>query len=284
MWRNRFKRHFKRKFGKRFRVRFSRRGKLRFKRKNRFSKMSRGTGMFKVSRKGSTLPMKKAVVCVYRNVQTMYANPALSGVSQLGSNFVIRANSIYDPNYASTPFPAAPYNESTSNYHLYSAMYNSYCVLGSKVTMTVEQINGYAETTVCPPLVFGLKVDDDASITGSVGSSYWHQQAADPNVVCKELRFTPDSKAKCTLTRKFSCKKWFGEKYPLSDPSLQTPVASNPIKPVYYVPFFDTLDANSGAPLTYPSVVIKFVCKYYVVFTEPKDVMALGSTLGLVQS
>lgn len=191
-----------------------------------------------------------------------------------GNDNIYRANSVYDPQYAGVG--GSQFNQKSAGHGFWSMIYNKYEVLKSTIKLTFRQVTPSTMPSTAP-LVIGLRVDDDASITGYTN---YEQFVGDMNTKWKTMTFAADpSQAKPVVLRAVWKKKYGGNP---GDNYCDTAGSQQPINSDYFIPWFQTADKvaynlQTGIPrLSYQASIT-----YWVRYLEPKD---LGSSSMIVQS
>lgn len=197
-----------------------------------------------------------------------------STLASAGNACIIRMNSPYDPSYAST----GTFNVTAAGYRLWAAMYNHYCVLGSKCTMDIRNISPPTTATHCQPIVWTLKLDDNATIAATT----WYQNVSDLNTKYAIMYHNSDNSEKVRVVAKYSPRKFFSLKDPNDNETVGAQVGNNPSDQCYAVLSFQSLDGASNVQAnTWHSVTIRV--KYRVLLCERKDVADLYSGNAIVE-
>lgn len=191
---------------------------------------------------------------------------------------IIRANSIYDPNYSSM---GGSFNGCASAKNFWGNIYNHYTVLGSKITYTLTQIGINGSSSQNLQMAWGVKLDNDAQI---LNTKNWMQLKQDPMVRCRF--FAPDQNGGKTqsITMKFSTKKFFNTKEPTSDSSLYAGFNGNPTEQAVFMPWVQVVNVDGTMPTTYPSFTLRWKIDYFVALHEPKDVDSIPETMSVTQT
>lgn len=186
-----------------------------------------------------------------RYVSTISINPA---AAQVGYYF-FRANSCYDPDYSGV-------GHQPMNFDQWSALYNHYIVVGSKINVFFCGDGGSSNVS----LIYGCALTDDATVTTSPatimenGTTKYRITTAAANYAQKRAPM---------MTQKFSCKKFFNITNPLDNITrLGAPITADPTEQALYSLFVGPLpDTAADIGATSLSVVID----YFVIFSEPKE-------------
>lgn len=171
-------------------------------------------------------------------------NPGTGGAI---STQVIRCNDIYDPDYTGTGHQPMGRDEMM-------AFYNHYSVIGAKVTAR------FCNNDSARSQFVGIYVSDSST------SETDYRVIMENNMgVCKYLEAFKGGGAKCTLSHKFSTKKFFSRS-PLTNKDLIGSYGASPVEKAYFHIFATNLN---GIDSDNVECVVKI--EYLVVLTSPKN-------------
>lgn len=271
---------------------------MAYRRKTRFRKYKKTArkGGMKRKRSGGPRPFKRrrtsgkgykkyggggfGVLSKRRWVKLKYINcaefdpkPLMTGNLQKSANdHIYRTNNVFDPQYASTGGSA--FNQKCAGYAFWAKLYDHYEVVKSRIKVTYRQ-STIGTYTAMEPLICGLRVDDDASISSYTG---YEQFVGDPNSKYRSMRFTtdPGSNKPVTMTM------WWKKKYGGNPANNVSKVGEGPQDEEFFVPWYQTAAKGSyiGASGV-PRMSYQVSITYWVKFSEPHD---LGSSSDMVQS
>lgn len=156
------------------------------------------------------------------------------------------ANGMFDPNVTGGGKQPMAFDNMT-------ALYNHYCVVGSKITVKCTPIS-----TTNPAAFFGIYINDNTTAVPTSSSAYL------ANTSSYVIMPTGGSLTK-SLGAKWSARKMFGRGV-LANTDLQGTSAANPAEQSYFTLFFAALDeaSNTGA-----AFVVDI--EYIAIWKEPKD-------------
>lgn len=186
----------------------------------------------------------KFKVMKMRYVEQLSLNAGVGSI--YGYNF--RANSIFDPDQSGVGHQPMGHDQ-------WSAFYNHYVVLGSKITVT------FSNQHAGDPMVCGVFLNDDTTLTSGTLTSlienakgpYCHLDSAGGAGVRR-------------LSKKFSAKKFF--KCDVKDRTdLKATFGSNPSEEAYYMVWCAAMNTGSDPSAVYATVKIDYIC----LLSEPKD-------------
>lgn len=193
---------------------------------------------------GSNLgfPNQNVVKLRYVTYTTMTSNGISLGLKQF------RANGCFDPDYTST-------GHQPMNWDNWVALYNTYTVLGSKIT-----VQGSAIATLSYPCMFGLYISDDPTVPTD-----WETLRESGRGSQVQLPIASTIKDK-SLSCKFSKKQFFKSKGDSDYLNAQT--NADPYEVAYFNLYCQSMDKAT-------SIVNNIGCTitidYIVKFFEPKD-------------
>lgn len=215
----------------------------------RYSKRPRAGGINKTMRL-SGFPSSKMVKLKYVDTVTIDMN---SGTEQIGKH-VFRANSLFDPDYALGGHQPLGFDQ-------WAAIYDHYCVVGSKITATalnVTNANG-------GPYRFVLRLDD----TDRTWTTWSHIMEHPGTSPMAQYGHPVDAgTGHASVSQTFSAKKFFKTSRILSDDRFNSLVTANPSEDALF-----TLFANNASSTFDPSTVyFQIEIEYIAVFTEPRQI------------
>jgi len=177
------------------------------------------------------------------------------------ANFL--ANGAFDPDTDLLP------TGQPMGYDQWAALYDQYCVLGSKITAYItyqKQDSGNPTLTapVNPPCMVGVYLGDDASIP----YTNWQGLVESKRGTFRNITAYQASPVK--VSSKFSCKKFFNLKNPSDNVTrVGADNTANPTETATYIVW-----GNSTGSLS-PDQKIKLNCNiiidYIIQWSEPKD-------------
>lgn len=178
-------------------------------------------------------------------------NFAISTLAAGAMNIIqFTCNNLFDPLQTGSGHQPMYYDQ-------IAALYNHWCVIGSKITV---RISPAAANQV--PAVVGLYVEDDATITPTLFGCLENAQATH-----KVLSFNANNPI--TLSKKWSAKKVFG-KGVLANTDLQGTASVGPVERSYFTIFVD-----SSAAVTATSFNLDIQMEFIVVW---KELTAIGTS------
>lgn len=220
---------------RRSRVKRVKRSMRKAKRRTRLPRVKRMAVM------GTGLPQK--VIVKHRYVDTIPLT-SLSGALTL---MAYRANGMYDPQYAVGGHQPMYFDQ-------YSALYNHYTVIGSKIKYTVAPA-----ATSYPPFTVAAYLDDDATtVPANVNAIAEQTQGS------RILVFPTGGTAARRLGLRFSAKRVFGGSI-LGNTDLQGSPSSDPVEASYY------MFALQAAPASNAGVTVTVTIEYVAIWSELKD-------------
>lgn len=189
----------------------------------------------------------------------------------LGSIYVIRMNSPYDPCSATL----TTFDQCASNYTFWSRLYNHYRTIKAKIVTKFRQVGPVADSYRGAPLLVGCRIDDDSTLayTG------WEQLTGDPKVKFKVMNWTAtggDSN-EVTLTQWYVAKR---DAFDKADAGAM--MGYNPTDIVYACPFYQSLTKVS-IPTGVPDLNIYQHITYYVELTESREPTEMAAQDAIVQ-
>lgn len=165
-------------------------------------------------------------------------------------NYLFSANGMYDPNYTGTGHQPMYFDQ-------VGALYNHYCVIGSKITIRAVPQG----TSVQNPYKIVLWVNDDTNVSPTVDGIMEFKGAK------TRLCTGGINPSQIVLTQSWSAKKYFGGS-PLANTNLQGTTSSNPIEQSYYNITLRTLDGISTV-----SVWFQVQIEYIAIWKELKEIL-----------
>lgn len=190
-------------------------------------------------------------------------------INLLNQALRMKANSIYRPNgnYGSSP---AQCSMNPSSFNYFSTLYNQSEVKSSSYKLTYRQVN----TTQCTPFVLGVKQTDTTTMTDHA----YEQLASESRVKYTIVRPRADGTATATIRCGFKAHKRFATAE--AKHNIANPVGSDPTDVEYFLPFMCFLDDTSTS---FPACHFVLKVTYWVLFSDPKDIHDITSTMALDQ-
>lgn len=215
------------------------------KKAKKYTKKRRSTKVNTVNRTmvraGLGFPLKMAMTHKY------FETIDMASTSGSTVTYSFHANSLFDPNYSGSGHQPLYYDNM-------AAIYNHYCVIGSKITVKLAGASTSNTSTS-----FALYLNDDVTATPTL-SSLMEQSKS------KYCVIPAGSNNIYSCTLKWSAKKTFGGSI-LGNPSLSAATNANPLETsVFTIAGFPQ---NLTSTQTYNMQVM---IEYIAVWTELKDV------------
>ncbi|QBX89269.1 capsid protein [Apis mellifera virus-6] len=186
-----------------------------------------------------------------------YATHYTTNVSNTLNTIVMRANSVYDPEFALGGGSAMFYREM-------SALYNHYTVIGSKCKWTITRSGSNDEYS----LYYASYIDDNGTaVPGSV-LGITEQYGGKIKTISAGVAGGLNDK-NTVINQKFSTRKYHGAS-PLNNSLIRadtTATVPNPAEQSYYILGLQTLNATSVG-----NVEVLIEMEYITVWTELKDI------------
>lgn len=168
------------------------------------------------------------------------------------SDYVFRANSLYDPDLTGGGHQPRGFDQ-------YMSMYDHYTVVGSKITVT---FSNESDTSASNPIVCAIALTDNSTPI----QSKWSDIMERSDVKSCVIAHPEGGNAVRTCSKGFGAKKFFGCANVMDRDDLKGDVISNPSEGA----FFHIMNAVDGLT-TDRAVQIQVLVDYLVVFTEPKQ-------------
>lgn len=168
--------------------------------------------------------------------------------------YVFRMNSCFDPDFSFIGHQPLGYDQ-------WKTFYNSYCVIGAKITWQPETTN-----SVNTPVIAGIFLSNNSTVTATSGLTLVEQGN------CQYRTFQGVTNAnggvnKTLVSQRYSARKWHNVK-DIRDVSSQTAdVGSNPADAVYGIIFLSAYDGTSQTANCAGIVNIDYI----VEFSDPKE-------------
>jgi len=141
-----------------------------------------------------------------------------------------------------------------------TALYDHYCVIGAKMTITFCQADTAPTTSQTRiPVTVGVFINDDTTTTPGINGVLENSQM-------KARCFTLNDGSPKTIRVKWSAKKTFGGSV-LGNSNLQGTATVNPAEEQFFTVFVD-----SAAMLDDTTVFYRVQIDYLAVWTELKDI------------
>lgn len=201
---------------------------------------------YRITSKLMGQPKRKLIKFRYAQEFTLAA-AAGSTTSQ-----IMRANSLYDPDYSGTGHQPLGYDQ-------WSVFYDHYVVIGCKIKVTFD---ASAESGNSLPLSCGLVLDDNASLSTASTSALTEANNS------KTKHFNSLDRTITSITAAVAPHKFLGRSKPLSDPELKAAFNANPVEQCYWVIWMTNEDPATAA--TYVKCYVDM--EYTAVLIEPKDI------------
>lgn len=165
------------------------------------------------------------------------------------------ANSLYDPNRTSTGHQPMGFDQ-------WSAFYNHYVVISSKITFKVFYSSGSTDNGQ----VVGVFLNDD--VTGPASISDIMEQPLS-KYVSGQSTYNVNSNMPLTAYNSFSAKRFFNvDRVADNTRNIGAVVTANPSDEAFFLCFFGTTPgAGADLPASHCTVEIE----YLAMFSEPKD-------------
>jgi hypothetical protein len=173
-------------------------------------------------------------------------DPSVGGIA---GDYVFSANGLFDPNISGTGHQPMGFDN-------IMAMYNTYHVLGSKISCTFTN----NDTTYAQFVGISLKKDTTAIAAAQI-------EIEQGETVYRQITPVGGSNSTVTLSRGFSTKKHTGNKAVLGEDTLGGSSAGNPSAQYY---FHVWADPNNG--VNTGSVVAHVIIDYIAVFSDLKAI------------
>lgn len=235
------------KSGRRSGRRYTRPSKKTYKAKRRYSR--RKPTFNRTLQQGGAFPKQRIVklkYCDYTNI----------GVSTLGYSRTMRANSVFDPDYAAGGHQPLGHDQ-------WSAFYHRYQVIGSKLTMKVSCGNGANnnDSTLWYSRVSDVPAPSAPTLTEVMEGNKFRHMIIQGNTQIGKPR---------VLTNKFSLKQYYGFK-DNEDNTLTTGLcaSSDPGREAYFVFGYTP---QGGATIT-GSAQLWMTVEYIVRYFDPVDLV-----------
>lgn len=165
------------------------------------------------------------------------------------NSYIFSCNGLYDPNITSTGHQPLYFDQM-------AALYDHYCVLGSKITVRCAPIS-----STNTPVIMNIYIDDNASGVASSPLSQAEQ------TLSQRPRYVWNGDiANIVMNSNWSAKKFFGGNV-LANTDLQGTSASNPTEQSYWI--ITAQPSNFSDTLTIQLLV---EIEYIVVWKELRDV------------
>lgn len=196
-------------------------------------------------------PFPMSHVCRMKYTAYKQLNPPVGGTL---ATALFRANGIFDPDVAAGGNQPIGHDE-------WALVYNHYVVLGSKITVKFYGTNDTTATYM--PNVCGVYLSDDQTISATDWTGLAEQSSYRSHYkVCGGT-----ATAICTVTQKFSAKRFFGVKRPQDVDSLNASFAADPSDEAIFCVWCGA--ADQSVDTTGVRAVISV--EYIVYMTEPKE-------------
>lgn len=185
-----------------------------------------------------------------RYATSVVLSTAVSAVAQY--NF--RANSIFDPDGSGAGHQPLGHDQ-------WSAFYNHYVVLGSKIRVTAN----YGGTSPTTPQMFGVILNEDGTVISDI------EQIAEQGLArYRMITMNPANTGPYRVRNTFSAKKFFNVKDVKDNiPRLGATFGQNPSDEANFVVFL--LSANGLADAG-QAVLVWVIIDYIVLLSEPKEI------------
>lgn len=169
-----------------------------------------------------------------------------------------RANSLFDPDFSGI-------GHQPSNFDRWMQIYNHYTVVGSKI------VAKYMPSTAASATAggyFGVMLTDDSTTLSTI-----HGNGGVANIMEQRLNTTSRFVAgahvlghPCTVSKRFSARRFFGKKGMVMDSLYRGDVASNPAEEAFFTLYQLPVGANDPARI---NVLVRI--DYIAVLSEPKE-------------
>lgn len=228
------------------RARLPYRRRRNFRRRNRLVKRGRPTWFSGGSRLS---PFPKTMKLMHRYVeQELTLDPA----SIVLADYVFSANGLYDPNVTGVGHQPIGFDQMI-------AIYNHYCVIGSKITVNWIMV----DTTATESATVGITLtDSNTALTDA------ERVIENGHCVYTVITNEGGSKDQAQLTLKASPAKFLGRFNPMSEDNMKGSSGANPQEQCYFHVFANSF---AGADLTAIRMMVKI--EYIAVWLEPKQLV-----------
>lgn len=233
--------------GKRYPIQSRRKGKLSQRKSRKRYPMYRNLPL-------GGFPDKQIARLKYVDLITMNATSSGSAVP-LVVHF--RANSLYDPDLSSSGHQPRGFDE-------LSAIYDHYCVIGSKITVHFE--NHVDNIQSAGQYCFLMLQDTNSTPTSLIDI----MENGDTNKVSYKQRNSTTSR-NVTLTKRFSPYKLFGiskKDSLVNNVNLNAQVTQNPAEDAIYTIGIACQQTTSTDP---PPMIVRVEIEYLAIFTEKRQ-------------
>ncbi len=174
-------------------------------------------------------------------------NPTLGNVG----SYTIRANSIFDPDYAFGGHQPLGRDQ-------WSAIYNRYMVVSSRIKCTFSSGEAAASNAI---VANGLLLHDDGSLVTTGPSTVIEQGRSKTMFTSKaaETSILP------SLSTSFDAKKFFNVKDVAAETDIGAVYSANPAREAFFIFWVGEMSRS----IDLSPVLVSFVVEYDVVFSEP---------------
>jgi len=185
----------------------------------------------------------KKILVTHKYVQTI----GKSSVSVL-TNHVYSCNGLYDPDITTSGHQPMYFDQ-------FGALYNHYCVIGSKIRVKVIPVSSSQSAGYCC-----ISVNDDSTVTPTSIEALQEQSSGKGTVI------PASSNNITTMTSSWSARKNWGKNV-LSNTLFRGSTSANPTEQQYYIISLGALD-NIGPLSFYLEVEIQYIA----IWNELKDI------------
>lgn len=235
--------------------RYRRKTRAPYRKTSRTYRRSRRTGRYGRFRRRlptAMLPWKYATRLKYET-HGVITFPA-SGTMGV---WVIRANSLFDPDYTFIGHQPRGFDQ-------FSTLYNHYVVIGATIRVTFIPRGLTSTDTKEENMYVGIACKDDPS---AVGISTANDYIEGRKVVYRTIINNSVQQRSPTLTMSVNPNKFLGISKPLSSYLVRCTTLANPVDGVFFHIFAEPLDSSAQPDPIRCQITVRYTC----VFTEPKQ-------------
>lgn len=166
----------------------------------------------------------------------------------LGSNYIFRCNSIYDPNQSSV------LGGQPLSHDQWQVFYQKYVVVGAKITCRfIADESNTATNSSLDTTNIGITTIKDTSDTITNPTEFMENNRTTYGVICPQ-------KPIHTITKKFSAKKFFGLKNIIDEYDCGAAFGANPVNQAFWQLKLWPVDGSSTTRIVNVNVMIQYIC------------------------